>query len=137
MSSWQVSVQTEHPENLLLPSYTGEEGVTRSSVGHSLGLTAKKANRNLSAFAAKFGIREAFAQQGKAQIKVRIISPLSFGNTQSNIILVQAHQAGLLQSMAQGSVCPSTSTGSQHSTQLRHCIFSARRNAGVRQPHSQ
>lgn len=58
---------------MLLPCCTGEEGVTRSSVGHSLGLTAKKANRNLSAFAAKFGIREAFAQQGKAQIKVRIL----------------------------------------------------------------
>ena len=61
--------------------------MTRSSVGHSLGLTAKKANRNLSAFAAKYGIREAFAQQGKAQIKVRIILPLSFENTQSNAML--------------------------------------------------
>ena len=49
--------------------------MTRSSVGYSLGLTSKKANRNLSAFAAKFGIREVFAQQGKAQIKVRIFDP--------------------------------------------------------------
>ena len=39
--------------------------MTRSSVGHSLGLTAKKANRNLSAFAAKYGIREAFAAAGQ------------------------------------------------------------------------
>ena len=55
----------------------------RSSVGLSLGLTAKKANRNLSAFAAKFGIREAFAQQGKAQIKVRILRAFVTKNNQS------------------------------------------------------
>ena len=71
----------------------GEEGVTRSSVGHSLGLTAKKANRNLSAFATKFGIREAFAQHGKAQIKVRTIWPLLVLKHPEHHNLVSAHQA--------------------------------------------
>ena len=40
------------------------------SVAQSLGLTSKRANRALAAFAAKHRIRETFAQQGKAQIKV-------------------------------------------------------------------
>jgi len=40
------------------------------SVGLSLGLTSKRASRALAAFAAKYRIRETFAQQGKAQIKV-------------------------------------------------------------------
>ena len=50
--------------------WPGEEGVTRVSVAQSLGLTSKRANRALAAFAAKHRIRETFAQQGKAQIKV-------------------------------------------------------------------
>lgn len=40
------------------------------SVAQSLGLTSKRANRALAAFASKYHIRESFAQQGKAQIKV-------------------------------------------------------------------
>ncbi|CAL5218407.1 g83 [Coccomyxa viridis] len=48
----------------------GEEGVTRVSVAQSLGLTSKRANRSLAAFAAKYHIRENFAQRGKAQIKM-------------------------------------------------------------------
>ena len=53
-----------------LCGWSGEEGVTRVSVAQSLGLTSKRANRALAAFAAKHRIRESFAQQGKAQIKV-------------------------------------------------------------------
>ena len=45
------------------------------SVAQSLGLTSKRANRALAAFAAKHRIRESFAQQGKAQIKVRSAPP--------------------------------------------------------------
>ena len=44
--------------------------MTRVSVAQSLGLTSKRANRCLAAFAAKYHIRETFAQRGKAQIKV-------------------------------------------------------------------
>ncbi len=44
--------------------------MTKVSVAQSLGLTSKRANRALAAFAAKYHIRENFAQRGKAQIKV-------------------------------------------------------------------
>ena len=56
--------------SMRLSGWKGEEGVTRVSVGLSLGLTSKRASRALAAFAAKYRIRETFAQQGKAQIKV-------------------------------------------------------------------